>query len=63
MQTDKSKVINVDSKKYFMICGMEKKEVFKAAILPVLRTLASLRGTQDLRQILASIIQFIQENN
>ena len=28
MEKDKSRVIRVDEKKYFMVCGMEKKEVF-----------------------------------
>jgi hypothetical protein len=63
MVTDKSKVIRVDDKRYFQICGMDKKEVFQTSVLPVLRTLSSMRGCQDLREILADIIKFISENN
>lgn len=56
---EKGKVIRVDDKKYFKICGMNKKEVFSYSILPVIKTLASTNS--EVKDIIAQIIKIISE--
>ncbi|CDW71962.1 protein hira [Stylonychia lemnae] len=58
---DKSRVINLDEKRYFQVCGMDKREIFQKSIMPVLQT----QATSDslLKQYLSKVIQKIAELN
>lgn len=38
------------------VCGLEKKEIFQQAVLPVLKTLCEING-KELRQVIEEIVK------
>lgn len=67
---DRGKVIRMDERKYFQVCGgLDKREVFQRAILPVLKTHALTDSSQgsgpliSIKEALIKLIEIVSDNN
>ena len=55
-------VIKLDEKRFFQVCGgLDKREVFQKAIMPVLKTMG--QSEQAVREIITKIIEVVIDNN
>ena len=60
-KSSRAAVIRIDERKYFQICGMDKREIFQKSIMPVIKTLA--QSDSKVREVVQQIIQIIIDNN